>query len=219
MYKPWGKGSVLYMLQHGSLFVTSFVFLMGLLFKVKGVVATSPVYNALSTVMLAMCTTFLAVWLGLMCHRIALTVVSQYPKSLVLSWYRRLCRRRFGLGAPVAITRSRSSIKSRSRLATVVQSDTDTTVLGATSDFVPGVVSSGVVRGGTASVSDGGGHCTEPREPATATATASGLKLRVRLMARPGPPAAPALSSVDDGAQSFQVINPLKRRPVLDSES
>ena len=28
MYKPWGKGSHMYMLQHGSLFVTSFVFLM-----------------------------------------------------------------------------------------------------------------------------------------------------------------------------------------------
>ena len=28
MYKPWGPGTVMYMLQHGSLFVTSFVFLM-----------------------------------------------------------------------------------------------------------------------------------------------------------------------------------------------
>ena len=28
MYKPWGAGSVMYGLQHGSLFVTSFVFLM-----------------------------------------------------------------------------------------------------------------------------------------------------------------------------------------------
>ncbi len=35
VYKPWGKGSDLYRLQHGSLFVTSFVFLMGLLFKVS----------------------------------------------------------------------------------------------------------------------------------------------------------------------------------------
>ena len=36
-YKPWGKGSNMYLLQHGSLFVTSFVFLMGLLFKVTPV--------------------------------------------------------------------------------------------------------------------------------------------------------------------------------------
>ena len=28
MYKPWGAGSAMYALQHGSLFVTSFVFLM-----------------------------------------------------------------------------------------------------------------------------------------------------------------------------------------------
>ena len=28
MYKPWGSGTVMYALQHGSLFVTSFVFLM-----------------------------------------------------------------------------------------------------------------------------------------------------------------------------------------------
>ena len=28
VYKPWGKGTVMYLLQHGSLFVTSFVFLM-----------------------------------------------------------------------------------------------------------------------------------------------------------------------------------------------
>ena len=28
MCKPWGSGTVMYALQHGSLFVTSFVFLM-----------------------------------------------------------------------------------------------------------------------------------------------------------------------------------------------
>ena len=35
VYKPWGSSSVLYGLQHMSLLVTSFVFLMGLLFKVR----------------------------------------------------------------------------------------------------------------------------------------------------------------------------------------
>ena len=35
VYKPWGAGSNMYMLQHGSLFVTSFVFLM-----VRGVTHT-----------------------------------------------------------------------------------------------------------------------------------------------------------------------------------
>ena len=28
VYKPWGAGSTMYQLQHGSLFVTTFVFLM-----------------------------------------------------------------------------------------------------------------------------------------------------------------------------------------------
>ncbi len=35
VYKPWGTGTDMYMLQHGSLGLTSFVFLMGLLFKVR----------------------------------------------------------------------------------------------------------------------------------------------------------------------------------------
>jgi hypothetical protein len=55
MYKPWGAGSVMYGLQHGALFVTSFVFLMGLLFKVDGVSSSSGTYSALSGVMLTLC--------------------------------------------------------------------------------------------------------------------------------------------------------------------
>ena len=39
VYKPWGAGTVMYSLQHGSLFVTTFVFLMGLLFKVSATAA------------------------------------------------------------------------------------------------------------------------------------------------------------------------------------
>ena len=35
VYKPWGAGSLMYALQHASLGLTSFVFLMGLLFKVR----------------------------------------------------------------------------------------------------------------------------------------------------------------------------------------
>jgi hypothetical protein len=40
LWKPWkdgGLASSTYVLQHASLFVTSFVFLMGLMFKVDGV--------------------------------------------------------------------------------------------------------------------------------------------------------------------------------------
>jgi hypothetical protein len=46
----WGvsyvSDSVLYSLQHGALFVTSFMFLMGLLFKVEGVSSSSGTYTA-----------------------------------------------------------------------------------------------------------------------------------------------------------------------------
>ncbi len=41
VYKPWGNDSPTYMLQHLSLFATSFVFTIGLLFKVQGVAETS----------------------------------------------------------------------------------------------------------------------------------------------------------------------------------
>ena len=64
VYKPWGSGSVMYALQHGSLFVTTFVFLMGLLFKVNGVASSSTSYTALSAVMLALCVCFVVAWLA-----------------------------------------------------------------------------------------------------------------------------------------------------------
>jgi hypothetical protein len=67
VYKPWrvsakASENVTYLVQHGSLFVTSCVFLMGLLFKVEGVLSTSPVYEALSVVMLLLCIGFVAWW-------------------------------------------------------------------------------------------------------------------------------------------------------------
>jgi hypothetical protein len=69
-YKPWGGGSVLYSLQHGALFVTSFVFLMGLLFKVDGVSPSSPTYSALSGVMVTLCSAFAAAWVAVIVARV-----------------------------------------------------------------------------------------------------------------------------------------------------
>jgi hypothetical protein len=69
MYKPWGVGSVLYRLQHGSLFVTSFVFLMGLLFKVQGVRDGGGTYRAMAVVMLMLCISFMAGWAGVVVWR------------------------------------------------------------------------------------------------------------------------------------------------------
>jgi hypothetical protein len=62
------------MVQHGSLFVTSFVFLMGLLFKVEGVTSESGVYDALSVIMLLLCVGFIVWWLYEMFSRVALKV-------------------------------------------------------------------------------------------------------------------------------------------------
>jgi len=65
-YKPWGRGSPTYMLQHISLFVTFFVFLMGLLFKVNSVGQNSPTFVGLSIIMLCMCIGFMVAWVVLM---------------------------------------------------------------------------------------------------------------------------------------------------------
>jgi hypothetical protein len=73
-YKPWGAGSVLYSLQHGALFVTSFVFLMGLLFKVDGVSSSSGTYSALSGIMVTLCVAFMTAWVAV----IALRAVSMW---------------------------------------------------------------------------------------------------------------------------------------------
>jgi hypothetical protein len=70
MYKPWGAGSVLYGLQHGALFVTSFVFLMGLLFKVDGVSSSSGTYSALSGIMVTLCAAFMAAWVAVIVARV-----------------------------------------------------------------------------------------------------------------------------------------------------
>jgi hypothetical protein len=73
MYKPWGVGTVLYGLQHGALFVTSFVFLMGLLFKVQGVSSYSGTFDTLSSIMLLLCAAFLIAWLTAVFHGIFVT--------------------------------------------------------------------------------------------------------------------------------------------------
>jgi hypothetical protein len=62
VFKPWGAGSVMYALQHGSLFVTTFVFLMGLLFKANSISRSSGVGEALSVMMLVLCVGFLLAW-------------------------------------------------------------------------------------------------------------------------------------------------------------
>jgi hypothetical protein len=85
MYKPWGAGSVLYGLQHGSLFVTSFVFLMGLLFKVDGVSSTSRTYSALSGFMVFLCVAFMAAWLLLVLLRIVVAWRQRVVTSTVAS--------------------------------------------------------------------------------------------------------------------------------------
>jgi hypothetical protein len=90
-YKPWGGGSVLYSLQHGALFVTSFVFLMGLLFKVDGVSSSSGTYSALSGIMVTLCVVFVAAWVGVIVWRV-----------VAMWWSRRKARQSSRSGVVVA---------------------------------------------------------------------------------------------------------------------
>ena len=63
VFKPWGRDSLTYKVQHLSLFTTTFVFIMGLLFKVKGVNTDAASFKALSAIMLLLCLSFGIVWL------------------------------------------------------------------------------------------------------------------------------------------------------------
>jgi hypothetical protein len=101
IYKPWGVGDTKYQLQHGSLFVTSFVFLMGLLFKVNGVSTASPTYRFLSYIMLLFSSLFISAWLLAVATALLRTlavrnrrVAAAMPlvrtlSARVFSWYRR----------------------------------------------------------------------------------------------------------------------------------
>ena len=74
LYKPWrntrggdlGRWSYAHTLQHGSLFVTSFVFLMGLLFKVEGVADGGGTYDGLAWIMLLLCCGFIVFAAGVL---------------------------------------------------------------------------------------------------------------------------------------------------------
>jgi hypothetical protein len=66
VYEPWGFGSLTYWLQHLSLTATSFVFLMGLLFKSGTLSRTSPAGLSFAVFMLLLCTVFVFSWVFVM---------------------------------------------------------------------------------------------------------------------------------------------------------
>ncbi len=122
MYKPWGKGSVMYALQHGSLLVTSFVFLMGLLFKVNGVSPSSPSYAGLAGVMLFLCSSFIACWLAVVVRRFALSVRQLHRSRSHAKMHRQEQRRRSSRALPGRHNKSGSTVVS------VTEDDLFTTV-------------------------------------------------------------------------------------------
>ena len=71
VFKPWGKGSETYMVQHLSLLSTTFVLTMGLLFKVNTVQQNSPGFYMLSVVMTLLCVAFAVVWVYAMARGVA----------------------------------------------------------------------------------------------------------------------------------------------------
>ena len=77
LYKPWGQASPTYYIQHMSLFVTTFVFTMGLLFKVGGVDAGVGSYQFLTVIMLLLCIAFAVVWVVAMVRSVFTTVKSR----------------------------------------------------------------------------------------------------------------------------------------------
>ena len=72
-YKPWGTASRTYYLQHLSLFTTTFVFVMGLLFKVSSIQQNSLGFRVLSALMVALVGGFGAAWLTAMVLGVAQT--------------------------------------------------------------------------------------------------------------------------------------------------
>jgi hypothetical protein len=106
MYKPWGAGSVLYSLQHGALFVTSFVFLMGLLFKVDGVSSSSSTYSALSGIMVTLCAAFIAAWVSV----VVAGVVSIWRSSRRDAKAPQPSRGRFSITSPPSTSSSTSDV-------------------------------------------------------------------------------------------------------------
>jgi hypothetical protein len=66
VYTPFGAGTLEYNLQHLSLFVTTFLFLVALLFKTQAVGAGTPSFDLLSSLILLLCVVFLLAWAGCM---------------------------------------------------------------------------------------------------------------------------------------------------------
>ena len=81
VYKPWGVGSRTYVVQHGSLLVTTFVVLMGLLFKVDGVSKDSPSYQFMSLLMLLLCVGFAFWWVMEMFGGVVVTLRRRQEKA------------------------------------------------------------------------------------------------------------------------------------------
>ena len=74
IYKPWGRKSPTYAIQHMSLFTTTFIFTMGLLFKVGGVSTDQGSYRFLTFVMLLLCISFALVWIVAMTKGVVVTL-------------------------------------------------------------------------------------------------------------------------------------------------
>ena len=72
--QPWGTGSQTYYIQHFSLLTTTFIFVMGLLFKVNGVSQASPAFHGLSVMMVLLCISFGLSWVVCMTAGVAATI-------------------------------------------------------------------------------------------------------------------------------------------------
>ena len=81
IYKPWGTASRTYLVQHLSLFTTTFLFTMGLLFKVNSVSQGVGSYRFLTVTMLMLCLLFVLAWVVEMTRGVARTLALRRRSS------------------------------------------------------------------------------------------------------------------------------------------
>ena len=98
LYKPWGTATRTYKLQHLSLFTTTFIFVMGLLFKVNGVSQEGSGFATMTVIMLTLCVAFAVLWVAAMLSGIVNTMrVKHLPRMASKLSSLRLSRSRLQL--------------------------------------------------------------------------------------------------------------------------
>jgi hypothetical protein len=112
-FEPWGVWSQTYTLQHLSLLSTTFVFVMGLLFKSGSLSNTSVSGSVLSAVMLAMCSVFVVAWVWVMIRDTVIRYISGRRAAAIAKSRAALSETVMALSNPMQGALGRSGSNSR----------------------------------------------------------------------------------------------------------